>query len=1272
MDVEMDKTVAILGVPTGHPDIPNDISPEDIVAIVTMHSAQAPHVNRDTRYHKTNVMEHDSVVGTNIFLSRTDGQHSFTFGREQMRQTARTKRIEAQDVYLPGTKVGIRQFTLVPVWDSNCWRLQSSSETVAVVNGAPIQNYTFRTKRNPQPFPQAIYLQQTSVNSISINGQEVDIWLMKSVQDIFEPHDFTPGPLQAGIQDFTQRPEQWARNQYLMTQDQVSAKSFRVIGRFTGQILTAKVFAGEDGNYLLRDQEFSTFKKQAVDASVVRYLQTTEVDDIPAIITTTHENLASYATLQEQIRKLHPGARFAIATKLMRRLFSALEFLHFHGIIHRHVSKDSVLLSLKDGKAEDVLLVDYTTARPFIPGAPLPVEDMVADGQAAMELVEDCCDIWALRNGPTKDALGGDMMQHHTEVLLQEYNMISRVASDYFEVQGQSNKTVKGQKLERLLDAKRNAWESARAKQEHNLMRREVAMSSKSKVDACLKEWHGVHPFPGIGEKQYMILSLGHEWLDSLADQLYQKRWDTTPREVCMKFKEFGGNLEEPWQSIKIKKAIEFTRQNSGYEEQAVVVWLASCCEVYPEWRQAIERHFERQIVSQDGSISRQHIRNLSNALASQGRLPPAMETTVDELTKQNNQDHLRVEEIHPVWYHIPSRMFNLTQLQRLASPDQFVAAINGDGLRCDNFVEVRGEPKLQGCYAQLSLLGDFANQLGLTVPELPGPTPTFPIFDPSDFSQASQARIVLARTGMLGFGSIIRHGDQCDFLIPKHSAVVDPTTSKKFISPNAYIPTNFGDMKVLPNLPEGVRYHDCPEHWSKFKSAEELEVSAALQKRKILQARGPQGRGLANRAMTTTMPTATEIDKSPLVQMLKHREEVRAKARLPTKRSAEAGSTRPVTPEPKRVRGVTVDIAPPVERPNLPDITASFIERAEAGMKTPPKGQSRRDMPQPTLQTTAPAFEQLSFARRNSALLARPPRVPKDFNESFTVHDETEDLDQDWKEVDAMLAQMPDKDDGQEMRGLTAFQFNGSSQGDDSDNDTDVDRASFIDGPNGRASMGWKLQSLTTRQSQTQQAQQNLSSVFGEPTQLATQTPSQFGGRGRGSQPQAPTSTAPISFAGSTRFHLATPQTTSPATGTAQSPANSFRKSHKRGISNLSIISEFPPTEPSSPTAGEPVINAPQTSVFGNRAGIFGNAPSQPASPVRPEETRPRDGYFGDRGVMFGSPGPAMRMSPTQSFIHNGVYSNPANAINGFFDQQVQAGHEDVPDTDDEGGGSE
>lgn len=57
-------------------------------------------------------------------------------------------------------------------------------------------------------------------------------------------------------------------------------------------------------------------------------------------------------------------------------------------------------------------------------------------------------------------------------------------------------------------------------------------------------------------------------------------------------------------------------------------------------------------------------------------------------------------EETYHIWYHYPSRLFNLTQLHRLATPQRFQEMIAEGQIYCDNFVEVRDDPKIQGCYA--------------------------------------------------------------------------------------------------------------------------------------------------------------------------------------------------------------------------------------------------------------------------------------------------------------------------------------------------------------------------------------------------------------------------------------------------------------------------------------------------------------------------------------------------------------------------------------------
>ncbi|KAH8725218.1 hypothetical protein GQ44DRAFT_681550, partial [Phaeosphaeriaceae sp. PMI808] len=830
-------------VPVEHPLIPDEVNYEDLIAIVTIHHVQAPDANRETPYHKTpfihngnHVSTRRSVTGTNVFLRSINGQQSFCLGRF-MTPDSKAKR-ELQDVYIPGSSVGMRQFTMLPVWESNSWRLQTHSEYIASVNGAPIQVYNARTKKtNHVPLPQAIHLKQLEVNHIELHGLRVDIWLMKSVHELYGPHDITSVPLEATIQDVTRRSEDWARDRYQMTQEPVSTRTFRVLERFTGKKFTAKVFRGERQEQH-RNREFLMFSKQETDASIVRYLESTEINGIPAVITTYHDGFLSYTDLQHDILRLHPGIRFEMAGKLLRRLFSALGFLHFHRITHGNVSKDSVLLRIANERLDHMLLVNYSTARPTVPGAPVPLIDMNSDGKSAMELIEKFCDLWALRSGPTKDASSEEIMQERTLEAIDEYRTVKRVAADYFETQGQSKKSTQGKKLMRLLDLKAEDWHSARNKQVRNARSREVADVSHAKLDMEIKEWESEHPRPSgiISQKQYMILSLGHPYLDSLVDQLHHNRWDTTPQEVCTKIKEVSGDIEEPWQTFEVQKDTFIASTEAGYAQEAILAWLATCCEIYPEWRHALEVESEKHVRRNTQSVGRLDIRDLHSALPKYGQLPCSVEAGFQNLIQMKDNEHV-LKETFKIWYHIPSRMFNLTQLQRLSDPGRFISTVKEGKVTCENFVEVRGEPKIQGCYAPLSLLGDFISQFGLTLSKAPELKTTLPQYDPSDFSQVSPGRIVLARLGLLGYGSMTCLGDQCNFLNKKNHHVLgtkqDATAT--YLESGIFLPTNFGDMKVLPTRPVYAQKHERPEHWAKFKTAEEIEAVLNSSKRKSL-----------------------------------------------------------------------------------------------------------------------------------------------------------------------------------------------------------------------------------------------------------------------------------------------------------------------------------------------------------------------------------------------------------------------------------------------------
>ncbi|CAO2649517.1 Nn.00g069020.m01.CDS01 [Neocucurbitaria sp. VM-36] len=1009
----------------GHPPIPPEVPVEAVIAIVSIYDAQAANVNRDTPFRKTALNSQRPDEGCHIFLHQIEGQPCYIFGRiGQVGNKVAAPDTEPRDVLLPGTRVGMKQFVLVPVWESNIWRLLSRTETVATVNNVPIQAFTNRTKKNKGPLPHAVHLKTSTVNRISIKGLLLDIWVLKSVREVYPTSVFDPEPLQYHLQDVTRRPEQWARDRYILSSEHVSANSFRVVERFTSEVGTAKLFRDEHHGLRLRDEEFLKFGKEDVDVSLVQYQQSVEIDNIPAVITSTHNDFVSYVALQADIKTQHPGVRFSIAAKLLRRLFSALGFLHFQRIIHGHITQENVLLRLKDYEPEAVLLVDYSESTIFPVSDRAPLDALKQDGQAAMRIIEDCCDIWQLRKAATKDARNEEWMAKKTTTAQKEHQIIKRVVAD-FERKGGSRTSVKGKKLLRLLEQKDHNWNRCMNEQLHNATRREVGVCYKSNIDEMTREWDKSHPdpLPKIGEKHFMLLSLGHPWFDQLATQLYHQRWDTTPKEVCAKFKELASAVEDPWRTFEVTKAMTFVQNDTGFDEKCVMAWLAGCCDAFPEWHQALEMESEHHIRPQDGTVTRHNIRNLRDALLQHGRLPESMVRTFDLLlTQQDKQQHLRISEAYHVSWHTPSRMFNLTQLQNLASADRFVLCVNDGGIRCDNYVEVRGEPKLQGCYVPLSLLFNFANRLDLTVPDDVDQAPIFPAFDPSDFSQAHSGKIILARTGLVAFASVTRTGDQCVFHAPKSYTL--------FETVNTFLPTYFGDMKVLPQLPAGIYEHVRPDHWSKFKTAEEIEDTTNVGKRKILRPKGPLDKLTAkpytmSRGSKPTFPMYMDVDESALSRVLKQRQHIRSQARPPTKRNTNAQSSDPSTPIAKRSCPSNHVATPPLASKES-NITVSFLNRAAERMERMaanlPIGSS----------LSVPRIPNTSFFQRNANVnanvLSSPPRAPADKNQSFTVAAGSFNLDDDWKQAEEWLKNMPDKEDKQpQVQGIFGFDFHHS-----------------------------------------------------------------------------------------------------------------------------------------------------------------------------------------------------------------------------------------------------
>lgn len=66
-----------------------------------------------------------------------------------------------------------------------------------------------------------------------------------------------------------------------------------------------------------------------------------------ATLTDLYCSFASYAAQRDGVVQQHPGLRFTIATKLLRRLFLVQGFLHFHNV-YENLLQDSALLRVTD------------------------------------------------------------------------------------------------------------------------------------------------------------------------------------------------------------------------------------------------------------------------------------------------------------------------------------------------------------------------------------------------------------------------------------------------------------------------------------------------------------------------------------------------------------------------------------------------------------------------------------------------------------------------------------------------------------------------------------------------------------------------------------------------------------------------------------------------------------------------------------------------------------------------------------------------------------
>ncbi|OSS44636.1 hypothetical protein B5807_10456 [Epicoccum nigrum] len=973
------------------PSIPPYIRSEDVVAIVSITPPSSSIHLHDSAFIRTNIVRQGNIaVGVQVFLLLNEHKFDYVFGRQSTTAT----NAKSPDVHLPSSSVGVQQFKMVPDWGTNLWRVHSMSETKCTVNGVPLQKPA-RSRRSKDTLPQMLYLDRSHSTHVTVRDVQMDIWLMKTPREIVTSTNYRADPVDLTLQDVRTRNEGWAQLQYVSGYQQLSNRSSAVRHKFTGTSFAAKAFPDDAPR---RDEEFVMFNMSQVDASVVSYRQSTSIHDVPVIITDLYEGFQSYASLRTTMKQWHPSLRFRAAFKLLRRLFAALEFLNFNGIVHGNMSHDSVLIRVVDYEVVEVLLVDYSHAYRFPLSNTAPKEAMIADGKAVIQLIDDLCELWTMRMAPTPTARSEAVMQKRTQEARKRQATIERCFRDYTDHQGHSKSSEKGKSLKELLDLANMDLRRAQNNQIHNSKLKEVGYVTKPALDDLQKNYIKDRATPTLGPSIPWNLSLGHPYLDGIITRLYHEQWDLTPRDICRKIKEIAGPDENPWQTINVTLTFSFEQPAQSSDPrrgelpasgnfvalaiEPVLSWLAVCCEVCPEWLQAIRTEFAKAMHSIQLGVSRKMLHDFYRALGEHGKLPSSLHQVFEYLLNlydKPSQDTYAVDIDYKIWFHRPSKMVNVTQLQRLASPENLLSCVAENKVNCNHFAEVRGSRELEGCYVPMVVLPELIDALGLLVRDLPDVSLGIPTFDPSDFSQAPhQGRVVLARQGLLAYASILRSRDQCCWYdLPKSVTEVE--------TPSQFLPTYFGDVEIFPKVKHGS-YHPQPEHWARFVTAD---------------APGQQHPGPARHVITMG---STQSLSNLLRQRKNIRDGVFRKRKLDE-----------------------IDREEPATRRVQTEITAS------PHITVPVQGQAVNRLKDPKVarqNNRSPRSKPSSIPRRMSA------DTGQHYDTSFTIASESPVGEGDWDKVEQWLEEEANKESSQPLFG---FQVNCDAEGSETERDQSI-----------------------------------------------------------------------------------------------------------------------------------------------------------------------------------------------------------------------------------------
>ncbi|KAF2490173.1 hypothetical protein BU16DRAFT_566200 [Lophium mytilinum] len=292
--------------------------------------------------------------------------------------------------------------------------------------------------------------------------------------------------------------------------------------------------------------------------------------------------------------------------------------------------------------------------------------------------------------------------------------------------------------------------------------------------------------------------SFGHPILDAIFRDFGKPDWEWSAKEIIRQIRVSEGDCSEPWRTLDVVMSWKIHAKDGPDRDVLVDMhdlgkFFGFIAQMWPTWSTRTFRTKARAYIDKVRNpefCSGIDLRALARDLAGLGNMPSQLADAFQILSNQRTGNFFELNNTFKLWYHVPSRMFNATQLLGMAA--------RGPYERCKKsgfhppYQQVRGDPELDGHYISLGLLPKLAKDLELEVVGTPA-EPSDRTVDAADFSIVDSTRsMILAKKTSLRWAELDRISRNVTFQFQgKLKPVTQTRLQSYFFSKEAIIPDN-------------------------------------------------------------------------------------------------------------------------------------------------------------------------------------------------------------------------------------------------------------------------------------------------------------------------------------------------------------------------------------------------------------------------------------------------------------------------------------------------